>query len=78
MTSIDRPRPLVAVAHPTVQDYTTGEPVEIPEAWELTCSEHGTLTDWEDVPAKRELQRRARRHADEHHDGDVDAEGWAR
>lgn len=83
--AIDEPRPLVAVVHPVIPaawregvptDEATTEPVL--EALVLTCSVCGDLTDWEDLPRRQDLQRRARRHAEEAHDGDVDAEGWAR
>lgn len=79
---VDRPRPLVAVKHPTIPGPTEyGESVgaeEVPEALVLTCSGCGDLTDWESIAARQDLQRRAARHAAEVHDGDVDAEGWAR
>ena len=79
VSPVDTPRVLVTVGHPTIA-WGEGQQdrAEVREALVLTCSEHGELTDWLSIPERHLLQRRARRHAGEHHDGDVDAEGWAR
>lgn len=75
-------RPLVSVKHPSVMSDTPDDPerasVEVPEALILTCSEHGELTDWCSLTARAHLQWKARKHADDEHDGDVDAAGWKR
>lgn len=61
-----------------LEDAEFGEPVEIPEAIWLTCTECGELTDYESLSRRQHLIWLAKTHADEHHDGDVDAEGWTR
>lgn len=47
---------------------------------DASCSECGDLTEWEtDEPVTRDrLRRTAARHAEEAHEGLVDAVGWVR
>lgn len=75
-------RALVAIRHPRVEALVpTGEPdgrATIREALEVTCSTCGDLTDWESIGDRPALIVLARRHAHDHHDDDVDAEGWTR
>lgn len=74
-------RPLVRVAHPEVPDYTDpGHLVEMPDLLYVHCSVCDVVADYDDArePVRARLQQLAAAHAREVHDGDVDAEGWAR
>lgn len=66
--------PTVSVENPVV------ESTVIRDLLVVVCSEHGEITDWSDADgdSKRRLQRRARDHARDAHDGLVEAKGWAR
>lgn len=78
---MDDPRPLVRVAHPEVPDYTDpGNLVELTDLLYVHCSVCDVVADYDDTTdsARHRLQELARRHADEQHDADVDAEGWTR
>lgn len=80
MSSIDVERPLVSVRCPQIWDPPRRRYVTVGEAIELHCShpDCGELTDWESLSRRAHLQWQARQHSIEHHDGIVDAEGWAR
>lgn len=73
--------PIVAVAHPQVPSYTDpGAVVTMTDLLHVSCSRCGPVTDYDDdrPEVRTRLQQLARQHADEAHDGLVEALGWAR
>lgn len=72
--------PRVAVEHPSVPHVLSDVRVVVDDLLHVTCSECGDLTDYEtnDEDGRHRLQRIAKTHAEETHDGLVDAVGWAR
>lgn len=73
--------PTVTVGHPEVPDYTDPSVrVEMDDLLFVDGSACGPVTDYDDTrtEARHRLQQIAKRHADEVHDGLVQAEGWAR
>lgn len=75
-----RTDPTITVGHPNVRHYSKPVDVEMIDMLVVTCSECGPVTDFEDAGAetKERLQHLAKAHADEVHEGLVEAEGWAR
>lgn len=73
-----RPDPRVAVEHPVIT--WDVEPVTMVDMLWVTCSECGPITDYDDArpSAKERLIGVAKAHANEVHDGLVDAVGWVR
>ena len=75
-----RPDPRVAVEHPRVRWCDDDPLVTMTELLHVTCSECGDVTDYDDnrPSAKERLIGIARAHANEAHEGLVDAVGWVR
>lgn len=74
------PDPRVAVEHPRVTKWDGPGTDEVTSLLHVTCSSCGEVTDWESNTDddRHRLQELAKVHANEVHDGLVDAVGWAR
>lgn len=75
-----RPDPRVAVEHPVIRWCEDDPDVTMTDMLWATCSECGPLTDYDDArpSSKERLIGCARAHANEVHDGLVEAVGWVR